>query len=214
MEETRYTIKEAAKLLGVENHVLRHWEEELCMSIERNELGHRYYSEEDIRVLKNVKSLKSQGFQLKAIKLMMPDMYKDTNYDLDRMIMLRDELNGQATPSVSIDKPAKVIELPAVRNSNLSQEKLERFQEIMNRIIGNAIRENSQEMEQNISDDVSDRIIKQMDYLITRNSESEEERFKRLDETIREFQKARMEAAAADLNTKSRRHLKSNRRKS
>ena len=39
MKENKYTISEAARLLSVENHVLRYWEEELELKIPRNELG-------------------------------------------------------------------------------------------------------------------------------------------------------------------------------
>ena len=49
MKEKRYSISEAARLLEVENHVLRYWEEELGLTIPRNELGHRYYREEEIQ---------------------------------------------------------------------------------------------------------------------------------------------------------------------
>ena len=37
------TIKEAAKKLHVEAHVLRYWEDELKLDIKRNAQGHRYY---------------------------------------------------------------------------------------------------------------------------------------------------------------------------
>ena len=43
MGEKRYIISDASKMLGVESHVLRYWEEELNVSIPRNEMGHRYY---------------------------------------------------------------------------------------------------------------------------------------------------------------------------
>ena len=43
-KEERYLISETAKLVGVESHVLRYWEEELKLPIRRNELGHRYLS--------------------------------------------------------------------------------------------------------------------------------------------------------------------------
>ena len=36
MKENKYTISEAARLLSVENHVLRYWEEELELKIPRN----------------------------------------------------------------------------------------------------------------------------------------------------------------------------------
>ena len=69
MNEVRYIISDAAKKVCVEPHVLRYWEEELDLKIPRNEMGHRYYREKDIEMLKLVKQLKDKGFQLKAIKM-------------------------------------------------------------------------------------------------------------------------------------------------
>ena len=48
-----------------------------------------------------------------------------------------------------------------------------------------------------VSDRVSERVIKQMDYVMRENEEREEERFRKLDEAIRSRQKANAEAAAA-----------------
>ena len=42
-------ISDAAKQVKVESHVLRYWEEELHLPIKRNELGHRYYTKEEMR---------------------------------------------------------------------------------------------------------------------------------------------------------------------
>ena len=42
MGEVHYMIKEAAKRVNVETHVLRYWEEELNLTIGRTEMGHRY----------------------------------------------------------------------------------------------------------------------------------------------------------------------------
>ena len=49
MGEVRFMISEAAKQVHVESHVLRYWEEELELVIGRTEMGHRYYTEDDIR---------------------------------------------------------------------------------------------------------------------------------------------------------------------
>ena len=68
MDEVRYLISDASKKVDVETHVLRYWEEELGISIPRNELGHRYYTEFHIRLFCQVKELKDKGYQLKAIK--------------------------------------------------------------------------------------------------------------------------------------------------
>ena len=74
MGEVRYMISEAAKQVNMETHVLRHWEEELGLQIGRTEMGHRYYTEEDIRLFNCIKELKEQGMLLKELKDFIPDM--------------------------------------------------------------------------------------------------------------------------------------------
>ena len=71
MEKVRYMISDAAALAGVETHVLRYWEEELDLTIPRNEMGHRYYTRENIQEFQKIKELKENGYQLKAIRTML-----------------------------------------------------------------------------------------------------------------------------------------------
>ena len=78
MEETRFLISETAKRVEVETHVLRYWEEELELPIKRNELGHRYYTKDDIERFREVKRLKEKGLQLRAIKTMLYNQKEDT----------------------------------------------------------------------------------------------------------------------------------------
>lgn len=74
MGEVRYMISEASKRVNVEVHVMRHWEEELGLNIGRTEMGHRYYTEEDVRLFNCIKELKEQGMLLKELKTLIPDM--------------------------------------------------------------------------------------------------------------------------------------------
>ena len=55
MSSKRYIISDASKQVDVEAHVLRYWEDELSLEIPRNEMGHRYYTEENIERLKKIK---------------------------------------------------------------------------------------------------------------------------------------------------------------
>ena len=71
MDKVRYMISDAANIVGVETHVLRYWEEELDLTIPRNEMGHRYYTRENIEEFQKIKNLKEQGYQLKEIKLIL-----------------------------------------------------------------------------------------------------------------------------------------------
>lgn len=69
VEKVRYMISDAARMVALEQHVLRYWEDELQLDIPRNEMGHRYYTEDNIKELMRIKELRSQGYQLKAIRM-------------------------------------------------------------------------------------------------------------------------------------------------
>ena len=71
MNDTVYYISEASKKVEVEPHVLRYWEDELKLTITRNEMGHRCYTERDIETLRRIRQLKEQGLQLKAIRVVL-----------------------------------------------------------------------------------------------------------------------------------------------
>ncbi len=71
MEKVRYMISDAANIVNVESHVLRYWEDELELDIPRNEMGHRYYTKENIQEFQRIKELKEQGYQLKAIRMIV-----------------------------------------------------------------------------------------------------------------------------------------------
>ena len=62
MGEVRFMISEAAKKVQVESHVLRYWEEELHIPIGRTEMGHRYYTQDDIQLFSVLKNLRMKGF--------------------------------------------------------------------------------------------------------------------------------------------------------
>ena len=64
-------ISDAANMMQVESHVLRYWEEELELDVPRNEMGHRYYTEENMQQFRQIKKWKEEGYQLKAIKMML-----------------------------------------------------------------------------------------------------------------------------------------------
>ena len=60
MEKVRYMISDAANIVHVESHVLRYWEDELELNIPRNEMGHRYYTKENIAEFQRIKELKER----------------------------------------------------------------------------------------------------------------------------------------------------------
>jgi MerR family transcriptional regulator, light-induced transcriptional regulator len=240
MEEVRYMISEASKRINVEAHVLRYWEDELELEIERNELGHRYYKEADIELLKMVKKLKAQGFQLKAVKMLLPNLGNLDSLDSQTMIRLKDELNGKVTEmwyeenlqeTVQEDNHEREINNQTenlkedvqentqenIQNSvqetnegtslvakedkseltETSNDKMGQFKAIMNQIILSALKENNTTLSEEIGSNVTNGVIKEMSYLMRLQEEKEEERYKKFDSTLRDYQKSRMMAAAA-----------------
>lgn len=84
-------ISDAAKEIAVESHVLRYWEEELNLPIKRNELGHRYYTHEDVERFKQIKNMKERGLQLKAIKMVLKDGKFDVLPQEEKPVESREE---------------------------------------------------------------------------------------------------------------------------
>lgn len=190
MQEARYMISDAAKKLDVEPHVLRYWEEELELDIPRNEMGHRFYREVDIDNFFTIRRLKEHGFHLRAIKMLLPDLKKIASLDKEQLKDLRYELESQtALPSFV---PNSSSQVPIHSND----AKMEQFKQILGRIVSDAIQTNETHLTHHITESVS----KEMDYMFRQKEEADEARYRTLDETIRNFQKARQEAAAAEIN--------------
>lgn len=197
----RYMISDASKHVNVESHVLRYWEEELGLSISRNELGHRYYTEENIKLFKNIKMLKEQGFQLKAIKMVIPELEIAGEANLEYMLGRREELNEKAEAQEEADSSME-LQVPVFAGNSstvqdkssaipVSEDKMLQFQVIMSNIVTKALQDNNLLLSKEVGDRVSDNVLKEMDYLMRVREEKDDERFKRLDETIRSVQKSR-----------------------
>lgn len=203
MGEIRYIISDASKQLDVEQHTLRYWEEELELHIPRNEMGHRYYRQEDVDILKAVKVLKEKGYQLRAIKMLLPEIMKLRNLDTSEVEKVQQEWDkkymegiseGLNLTSLSIQETGKEDDETMMARS---LEKLEQFKVIMSNMMTEVLRDNNEALSETVSDAVTNSVIKEMDYLLRVKEEREEERFKQFDRTLREIQFGRAEYAAS-----------------
>ena len=143
MEKTSYSISEAGKLVGVESHVLRYWEDELQLDIPRNGKSHRYYTELHIRLFQKIKELKEKGYQLKAIEQVLKKMIdgdEDINPD---QVLEQNAVNilkeGSAGEEMEGETNLKTIPKQETTAIAINQEKMEQFQQIMNQVIGRAV---------------------------------------------------------------------------
>ena len=202
MNEIHYLISDASKKVDVESHVLRYWEDELELKIPRNEMGHRYYTEFHIRLFQQIKKLKEKAYQLKAIKSALEKMLEEGKDELSDEMLVQGAAALRESAVCRDGQSLQVVEEGGAPGPLTAEEKMEQFQEIMNHIIGRALEHNNEQLSQDISSLVNDRVAKELEYLMRVGDEKAEERFKRLDETIREYQKegkGRAEAAASKI---------------
>lgn len=80
------------------------------------------------------------------------------------------------------------VHAPADRPTLSPDQKMEQFQSILNRIVSNAIRENNVALGQEVGAHVSERVLKEMDYLMRTQEEVLETHFQNLDQAIRKQQ--------------------------
>ncbi len=205
-------ISDAAKEVQVETHVLRYWEEELRLPIKRNELGHRYYTQEDIRKFKEIKGMKEKGLQLKAIKMILKNgqlemlspssnekeeeinKEKIVNVDVEDIQEGRGyedmrDCDEQLNTTMAIDIIETKREAMVV---NEKEEKAKRLQWMLQQLIRETLQENNYELCQQMKESV----IKEMDYQFRMQEEREEARekvfrerneayYKKMDELLR-----------------------------
>ena len=188
MEEQKYLISDAARIVKVEAHVLRYWEEELELPIGRTELGHRYYTRENSETFQKVKDLKEKGLQLKAIKTILkglekyetlhqagdarPDSVQEENPDTESVKDTgKDTASGQENTQ----------ELQVLQENT---EKLKHFENLVEGIVERVVKENNETLEKHIEVTFS----REMDYLVHMQEQREEERYRKLDESIRQHQ--------------------------
>jgi len=194
-------ISDAAKAVCVESHVLRYWEEELQLPIKRNELGHRYYTKEDVERFKNIKDMKERGLQLKAIKMILKngrlDMLSGESEDAKRPEREIKVVREEESALRSNGAPVEAVNASVTAESR--EEKAQRLQWIMQQMIKQAVRENNDELVQRIKESV----IKELDYQFRMQEEREEERARIETERSESYYRKMDEL----LRKKSNRHL-------
>ena len=209
MEQTLF-ISDAAKKVHVEAHVLRYWEEELELPIKRNELGHRYYTEEDVKRFQEIRELKERGLQLKAIRLILKNGKLDRladgeNTQAEKAVsaaktaekMPADAQHGQKTVEVlktaeKVTGEVEPIKTTSVVGEESGEEKAARLQWLLKQLFREVLQENNEVM----CREVRESILKEMDYQFRMQEEREDEReaaqikrdeehFRRVDELLR-----------------------------
>ena len=183
MGEVRFMISEAAKKVQVESHVLRYWEEELHIPIGRTEMGHRYYTQDDIQLFCCIKKLKNEGVLLRDLKPLIPEL-KST-----RQIMRHTE-NKDKNAIAKTPAPATTTAPVEV----ITETQLEHVRSLIGEVLTEVVTENNKALEKEISTQVTADVIREMDFLFQAKERQEEEHFRKLDSLIRQQQATRRES--------------------
>ncbi len=155
MEEKGYSVSEAVRLIGVESHVLRYWEEELSIVVRRNAQGHRIYSEENIDTFRQVRKLKEKGLQLKAIRLLLDKQgrldFEATTQDDAFAEQIRELAGGETIGETgSVDDESEILcgeIIPAGE-----PEPVQQFEQILRRLMEEVVSEQNEKLEEAIAD--------------------------------------------------------------
>lgn len=168
-----YQITDAAKKVDVESHVLRYWEEELELPIERNKQGHRLYTEEDLNRFLYIKELKKEGLQLRAIRAKVhPDELKE---EAAREAEAQQSHRGMAISAVA---------LPA--EEQMRDERATKLCMMLQQMVGQAVRKENQMMLSELKRSVADTVSKEMNYQFRIQEQREEEHYQKIDALLRE----------------------------
>ena len=200
MGEVRFMISEAAKQVEVESHVLRYWEEELGLTIGRTEMGHRYYTRDDIQLFCCIKKLKDEGMLLKDLKPLIPEL-KATRLRIKEA----KETESVKTPKPqneiqnrvhgeSQSKPAKPA-LPAQEAEVVIPiRQLDQVRSLLGEVLTEVVTENNEVLKKGISEAVTADVMQEMDRLMQSKERQQEEHFRKLDCLIRQQQANRKES--------------------
>ena len=182
-------ISDAAKEVNVESHVLRYWEEELKLPIKRNELGHRYYTKDDVNRFKQIKSMKERGLQLKAIKMILKDGRLD-------VLPSDDQENTENVFEKSVQntfeedtKRGMAIDIIPNKANGMEVESKEAKSRRLQWLLKQMIRETLQENNSELCREIKESEVKELDYQFRVQEEREEIRDRMLQQRDEEYYK-------------------------
>ncbi|MCI6921606.1 MAG: helix-turn-helix domain-containing protein [Lachnospiraceae bacterium] len=196
--EKIYMISDAAKNVKVEAHVLRYWEEELKLPVKRNEMGHRFYTEEDIKLFQRVKDLKEQGLQLKAIRNLLARERQEQGQSEPVMNLSPDSQSRKEAEDMGKRHVLMVHNGEVLPVEETKAEKSMRLQQLLHSMIADAVQSNNQDICQEIIQEVKSSILKELDYQFRMQEEKDDEReadrdarneehYKKLDNMLRNY---------------------------
>lgn len=123
-------------------------------------------------------------------------MNEDNILDIKSIDMIRVKCEDKNRDN---NKDKKATNNWAEEDARIVDFKMAQFQNLMDKIVSNSIKENIKMITQSVSGAVTEDVVKQMDLLIQEKEEQEEARYRKLDTALREIQQTRQEIAASEV---------------
>ena len=202
MTEIRYQLSDVLRTLHLQEKEIQYYEANLSVHRRKNEFGHSYYTQEDMKLLASIHTLAQKGFHINAIESVLPYIDKVIALEEEKQLAFKQKLETalglcgeeakqslRVTYEKSTAKEEVQLEVKQEAASNtavtkMNEEKVLQIREVMYSIIMEALKQNNDPLVRQINDS----LVQEMDYRMRLNEQRQEERFRQLDRTIREKQ--------------------------
>lgn len=198
-EKDYLTIKDVAEMLDTEAYVLRFYEKELHLNINRNDKGHRVYTLEDVEIFKKIQDMREQGLQLKAIENVLNDggnEFREETKEVLNNVQLKPVVvkKNEVAPTINITDEADptVQKFNQMMYGNMLQAVLDGGQTIKEQI--------KVEVKGELTQEITKATLEQVGEIQKVQDAKNEEYYKKIDETIREVQRMRKQMGIDEKN--------------
>jgi DNA-binding transcriptional MerR regulator len=126
-----YSIKEVSKMINTPTGTIRQWEKDLegLLVIPRTQQGARYYTDNEIKILKKVKEMRSQNVSKGMIRTLL-ETYLKSEAEIDPTSESVSEAPSETLETTSL--PSKALAIQPVQQVNeLQGNNIEAFYEAM-----------------------------------------------------------------------------------
>lgn len=128
MEEKKYTIKDISKMIDIKEPTIRKYENDFNLKIPRNEIGHRYYTESEVKVYQQIKAMKDKGAGTEIIKNILEksvDAIDQKEQALELVTI--DRLTGAELKEMMLNQFADIL---AERDAQIQQQYEKRIDQL------------------------------------------------------------------------------------
>ncbi len=120
LSEKIYTIKDLSKMTGIKITTIRKYENDFNLKIPRNEMRHRYYTDREIAIYRQIKKMKDKGASTELIKNILEksvDVIEQKEQAMELVTI--DRLTGAELKEVMIKQVGNIMQ---EREENLKRE--------------------------------------------------------------------------------------------